>query len=155
MTRELQLEFHKDGKYWELAGVGTLRATNWLGREFIAAAPGREEWRIKRAVAIDPTGAEVVRIADDVISYRDRELQLRGGEPGWTTGRKPYVLTEGDRELARFEPIQWARDKPPHVTIVDEQFAHEEPLLLLYAGLLAARAAGRNAAAAGAGSVTT
>lgn len=49
----------------------------------------------------------------------------------------------------------WARDKPPHITIVDEDFAREEPLLLLYAAYAAHQTAARAAAGAAAGGVST
>jgi hypothetical protein len=80
---------------------------------------------------------------------------MEGGTAGWTTGRAPIVLLEDDRELARFEPKLWARDQPPHITIVDEDFARDEPLLLLYAAFAAHQTAGRASAGAAAGGTTT
>ena len=114
-----------------------MRARNWLGREMIASALGHEEWRFKGGAAIDSTGAEVVHLDGERMTCGGRELRMEGGRAGLTTARAPIALLEGDRELARFEPKMWARDRPPQITIVDEEFAREEPLLLLYAAYAA------------------
>jgi hypothetical protein len=137
MMRELQMVFHKDGRRWEFPGVGSVRATNWRGREMIAAAPGREEWRFKGGTVTDPTGAEVLSHSGGLVTYRGRELSVKEGRAKLFGRREPIVLLEGERELARFEPKMWIRDRAHFFTIVDDDFAREEPLLLLYAAYCA------------------
>jgi hypothetical protein len=70
---------------------------------------------------------------------------------GLLEGRPPFLLLDGDRELARVAPSVWS-EKPTAVTILDEDFAARLPLLLplaLYRAQLIARSRMAGAAAGG------
>ena len=93
----------------------------------------------------DAAGAivAVARLAERRIEYGDRVLRLEGGTTGWLTNRSDVQLLEGDRLLARYEPVPWGNGRQR--VSVDDRAAAEDGLLVL----LASNAAGYWSAAAG------
>jgi hypothetical protein len=161
--RELQLTRNPgDTRQLELAGVGTMRFGNRLGTKATIAAPGRGDWFMQRglfrgpATAHDVAGATVAQVTGSGrVESAGRLLLATTPHQGLLERRPPFLLLEGEHELARVAPTVWS-EKPLDVTILDEAFAERDPQLLLftlYAANLVASARMASAAAAAAGRV--
>ena len=77
------------------------------------------------------------------IELGSRVLRLEGGTSGWVTNRSDVLLVEGDRLLARYEPVPWGDGRQR--IAVDDRAAVQDGLLIL----LASNAAGYWSARAG------
>lgn len=149
-----------DKRRLDLEGVGTVRFTDRLGRQLEISAPGRDPWRVKRPMfrgattITDPAGATVATLVEGGVEHGGRTVRVTTPDTEGLFARyPPFLLLEGDRELARIDPRVWD-EKPVAVTLLDETFAAEEPQLLLLglyrANLIASsRMAGAMATAAG------
>jgi hypothetical protein len=154
---ELQLIRSPDDKRrLDLPGVGSLRFENLWGTKLRITAPGHGEWRIvRRRSGVTVSAADGTTAA----AFTDRGVEHGGVVVEVTTPhqglleRRPFVLVQGDRELARMAPSVWS-EKPTAVTLVDQDFAARHPLLLLLALYRAQLTAQRRMAAAAAGTVT-
>lgn len=127
-----------DKRRLDLPGVGTIRFANRWGTELELSAPGHDPWRIKRpmfrgAMTItDPAGGTAATMDDGGVEHGGRKVRVDAPRQGLLERRPPFLLLEGDRELARIAPRVWD-EKPVAVTLLDESFAEQEPLLLLLA----------------------
>jgi hypothetical protein len=135
--REIELTRSPDEKRrLDLPGVGTVRFENMWGTKLRLSAPGHGEWRVvrsRRGVAVsDMDGAAVASFDGARVEHGDVVVEVRAPQPGLLERRPPFVVVEGERELARIEPKVWS-EKPTAVTIVDDDFAARHPLLLLLA----------------------
>jgi hypothetical protein len=155
---ELQLTRSPDDKRrLDLPGVGSLRFENIWGTKLRLSAPGHGEWRVvrgRRGITVsDPDGRSVASVVDTGVEHGDIAIAVTTPHQGLLDRRPPFVLLEGDRELARMEPSVWS-EKPTAVTLLDEDFAARHPLLLLLALYRAQLTAQRRMAAVAAGTVT-
>ncbi|HMJ96183.1 MAG TPA: hypothetical protein VK486_10035 [Thermoleophilaceae bacterium] len=156
--RELQLTRSPDDKRrLDLPGVGSLRFENLWGTKLRLSAPGHGEWRVvrsRRGVTVsDADGTTVAAFAGKGVEHGDVAIEVTTPHQGLLERRPPFVLLEGDRELARMAPSVWS-EKPTAVTLFDEDFAARHPLLLLLALYRAQLVAQRRMASASAGVVT-
>jgi hypothetical protein len=156
--RELELiRCPDDKRRLDLAGVGSLRFEDLWGRKLRLSAPGHGEWRVvrsRRGVTVsDEAGATVATFTDAGVEHDGVAVDVTTPHQGLLDGRPPFLLLEGDRELARIGPLVW-REKPTPVTLLDEEFAAREPLLLLLALYRAQLVAQSRMASAAAGTVT-
>jgi hypothetical protein len=152
--RELQLvRSTEDKRRLDLAGVGTVRFENMWGTKLCFSTSGGSEWRIagrhRRAVPVrDAAGTTVATIEGRQVAHGDRRVEVTTPRQGIFERRPPFVLLEGDHELARVASRVWS-EKPVDVTVLDEAFVQREPLLFLLALYAANRiASSRQAAAA-------
>ena len=127
----------EDARHLDLEGVGTVRFTDRLGRQLELSAPGRDPWRIRRPMfrgkttITDSSGTTVATMAGDGVEHGGRAVRVATPETeGLFAKSPPFLLVEGERELARIDPRVWD-EKPVAVTLLDEAFAAEEPQLLL------------------------
>jgi len=157
---ELQLIRSVDDKRrLDLHGVGSVRFENMWGTKLCLSAPGHVDWRIARSgrrggiTATDATGAVVATLVGQRVEHGHRSVDVTTPHQGVFDRRPPFVLVEGDRELAKVAPQVWS-EKPVDVTLMDEQFAAEQPHLLLFALWAANRIAASRQAGAAAGGVT-
>jgi hypothetical protein len=155
--RELQLTRSPDDKRrLYLPGVGTVRFENFWGTKLRITAPGHGEWRVvrgRRGVTVsDANGMEVAAFAGARVEHGDVAVEVRTQPQGLLERRPPFLVFEGDRELARVAPSVWS-EKPTAVTVVDEDFAARHPLLLLLALYRAQLIAQSQFAGAAAGAV--
>ena len=138
--RDLQLVRGTDDKRrLDLEDVGSVRFENVWGTKLVLAAPGAGEWWIagrgpfKRAsVATDATGQTVAAFAAGRVEYDDRVVQVTTPDQGLLERRPPFVIVENAHELARVTPRVWD-EKPLDVTLLDEAWASQDPLLFLLA----------------------
>jgi hypothetical protein len=158
--RELQLIRSPDDKRrLDLHGVGSVRFENTWGTKLCLSAPGHVDWRIAgrarrgATTATDATGAVVATLVGRRVEHGHRALDVTTPHQGIFERRPPFVLVEGDREMARVAPQVWS-EKPVDVTLMDEEFAAEQPQLLLFALWVACRIAASRQAGAAAGGVT-
>ncbi|HKG03351.1 MAG TPA: hypothetical protein VKB03_09220 [Conexibacter sp.] len=158
--RELQLIRSVDDKRrLDLHGIGSVRFENMWGTKLCLSAPGHVDWHVARrgrrggTTAIDATGAAVATLDGRRVEHGHRAVDVTTPHQGILDRRPPFVLVEGDRELAKVAPHVWS-EKPVDVTITDEDFAAEEPHLLLFALWAANRIAASRQAGAAAGGVT-
>ena len=158
--RELQLIRSADDKRrLDLHGVGSVRFENMWGTKLCLSAPGHVDWRIAgrwrrgATTATDATGAVVATLVGRRVEHGHRALDVTTPHQGIFDRRPPFVLVEGDREMARVAPQVWS-EKPVDVTLMDEEFAAEQPQLLLFALWVACRIAASRQAGAAAGGVT-
>jgi hypothetical protein len=99
----------------------------------------------------DSDGMTVAAFSRGGVEQGDVAVDVTTPHQGLLERRPPFLLLEGDRELARFAPSVWS-EKPTAVTILDEDFAarHPLPLLLaLYRAQLIAQSRMAGAAAGG------
>jgi hypothetical protein len=138
--RDLQLIRSTDDKRrLDLEGFGSVRFENLWGTKLVIAAPGSGEWRIdgrgpfKRAsVATDAAGTQVAAFSAGRVEYGDRVVEVAAPQQGLLERRPPFEIVEGTRELARVTPRVWD-EKPLDVTLLDEEWASNDPLLFLLA----------------------
>ena len=159
--RELQLiRSAEDKRRLDLDGVGSVRFENIWATKLCVSAPGRVDWRIggraRRGApltATDATGAVVATLVDGRFEHGDRAVAVTTPHQGMFERRPPFVLVEGDREIARVASKVWD-EKPVDVTLIDEDFAAEQPQLLLLGLWVACRIAQSRMAGASVGPVT-
>ena len=157
-VRELQLTRSADDKRrLDLPGVGSLRFENIWGTKLRLTAPGHGEWRVvrrRRGVTVsDADGMTVAAFTGRGVEHGDVAVEVTTPHQGLLDRRPPFLLLEGDRELARMAPSVWS-EKPTAVTLLDEDFAVQHPLLLLLALYRAQLVAASRQAGAAAGGVT-
>jgi hypothetical protein len=152
--RELQLTRSPDDKRrLDLPGVGSVRFENMWGTKLCFSSAGGAEWRIagrrRGPVEVrDALGTTVATIDGRRATQGDRHVDVITPHQGLLERRPPFVLLEGDRELARVASRVWD-EKPIDVTVLDEDFVSREPMLFLVALYAANRiASSRQAAAA-------
>ena len=140
-----------DKRHFVLEGVGEARVTGFW-KPIITLQTPLGTWTFGGKLGLqstvevtDSTGAAVAvaRIAERRIELGSRLLRLDGGTSGWLTSRSEVQLVEGDRLLARYEPVPWGAGRQR--VSVDERAAAEDGLLIL----LASNAAGYWSARAG------
>jgi hypothetical protein len=156
--RELQLTRSTDDKRrLDLPGVGSLRFENIWGTKLRLTVPGHGEWRIvrrRRGVTVsDADGMTVAAFTGRGVEQGDVAVEVATPHQGLLDGRPPFLLLEGERELARMAPSVWS-EEPTAVTLLDEDFAARHPLLLLLALYRAQLVAASRMAGAAAGGVT-
>jgi len=160
-VRELQLiRCVDDKRRLDLQGVGSVRFENFWGTKLCLSAPGHVDWRIAGRArgraplrVTDPAGAAVATLIGRRVEHGHRALEVTTPHQGLLDRRPPFVFVEGDREIARVAPKVWD-EKPVDITLMDEDFAAEQPQLLLFALWVACRIAGSRMAGAAAGGVT-
>jgi hypothetical protein len=127
------------------------------GTKLRLSAPGHGDWRVARGrggpTVTDADGTTVASFAGARIEHGDVAIEVTTPHQGLLERRPPFLLVEGDRELARVAPSVWS-EKPIAVTLLDEDFAAQQPLLLLLALYRAQLIAGSRQAGAAAGGVT-
>ena len=158
--RELQLvRSSNDKRRLDLQGVGSVRFENMWGTKLCLSAPGQVDWRIAgrwrrgATTATDATGAVVATLVGQRVEHGQRAVEVTTPHQGVFDRRPQFVLVENDREIARVAPHVW-NEKPLDVTLMDEDFAAEEPQLLLFALWAANRIAASRQAGAAAEGVT-
>jgi hypothetical protein len=156
--RELQLIRSADDKRrLDLAGVGSVRFENLWGTKLRLTAPGHGEWsvvRSRRGVAVsDAVGMTVAAFSGKGVEHGGVTVEVTTPHQGLLDRRPPFLLLEGDRELARVGPSVWS-EKPLAVTLLDEDFAERHPLLFLLALYRANLVASSRQAGAAAGGVS-
>jgi hypothetical protein len=106
--RELQLTRATDDKRrLDLPGVGSLRFENIWATKLRLTAPGHGEWRVvRRRRGVTVSDADGMTVA----AFTGRGVEQR--DVGPLDRRPPFLLLEGDRELARMAPSVWS-EKPP------------------------------------------
>ena len=134
-----------------------MRFENLWGTKLRITAPGRGDWHVvrrRRGVTVsDADGTTVAAFTHRGVEHGDVAVEVRTPHQGLLDRRPPFLLIDGDRELARIEPSVWS-EKPLAVTILDEDFATRQPLLLLLALYRAQLIAASRHAGAAAGGVT-
>jgi hypothetical protein len=115
--RELQLTRATDDKRrLDLPGVGSLRFENIWATKLRLTAPGHGEWRVvrrRRGVTVsDADGMTVAAFTGRGVEQRDVAVDVTTPHQGPLDRRPPFLLLEGDRELARMAPSVWS-EKPP------------------------------------------
>jgi hypothetical protein len=156
--RELQLtRSTEDKRRLDLPGVGSVRFENIWGTKLRLTAPGHGEWRVVRrrggVTVSDADGMTVAAFTHRGVEHGDVAVEVTTPHQGLLDRRRPFLLLEGDRELARVAPSVWS-EKPTAVTVLDEDFAARHPLLFLVALYRAQLVAASRQAAAAAGTVT-
>src|SRR4051812_43112741 len=127
--RELQIiRSAHEKRRLDVDGIGTVRFENMWGTKLRLSAPGRGDWRISAGwrgganTALDATGAVAATVVDGRIEQGARAVTITKPHRGIFERRPPFVLLEGDHELARVAPHVWS-EKPVDVTLMDEDFA--------------------------------
>jgi hypothetical protein len=135
----LELELRRNEQehlLFELDGFGTVRMLGRLGSEVVAEAPGHGEWHFKPPAladevrATDAAGTLVAVFNARTMTHGDRTLRFEQRKAGFFRTAGPHVLLDGDHELLR---VGWRSPPTVDVTIVDEDAARAEPLLVLFA----------------------
>ena len=157
LTRDPQ-----DKRRNDLPGIGTVRFTSAFAHKTVLSAPSHGDWHLRGRIMLrdvthisDQTGIEIGTFTSSrsTIEIGDRTLHVLQAREGWTGGAKPVELVEDERPLVRYAPWSWDGRRPVTVKILDEEFAAEEPLIVLlglygalqYAISRSASAAARNA----------
>jgi hypothetical protein len=158
--RELQLTRSPgDKRQLELPGVGSIRFENRLGTTATIAAAGCGDWHMSRGlfrgptIATDAAGVTVAQITRSGVESAGRVLVPTTPHQGPLDRRPPFMLVEGERELARIAPHVW-NENPLDVTVLDDVFAERDPQLFLFALYAANLIASSRMASAAAGGVT-
>ncbi len=133
-----EVTFVRGKRRHDLPGVGSVRLTSRWGNKAVVSAPGHPEWRLSGRVwfrevthVADQAGVEIATYTQTHgIAYGERSLRVRPPRQGLTDKAKPVELSEDGQVLATFSPYPWGL-KPVTVTILDEDFARAEPLLIL------------------------
>jgi len=149
----------QDKRHMVLPGVGEARVSGFW-KPVITLITPLGTWTFGGKLGLqstvevtDAAGAVVVvaRIAERRIDHAGRELRLEGGTSGWLTNRSDVQLVEGDRVLARYEPVPWGNG---HQRVnVDERAAVEDGLLILLASNIAGYWSARAGIAGAAGGI--
>jgi hypothetical protein len=146
----------------DLPGIGTVQFTSAWGNKAVLSAPGHPEWHLRGRLMFrdvthvaDQTGIELGTFTRSkrAIEVGGRTLVVRMPKESLTSGPKPVELLEDERMLARYAPWAWDGERPVTVTLLDEEFARAEPLMVLlglygtlqYAIMRSAKAATGNA----------
>ena len=150
-----------DKRHYILPGVAEAHVTGFW-KPVVTLSDGRTSWSFggklglrSKVQAVDVSGVPIA-VADfnaRTIEYRGRSFRIVGGEVegAWKGTRTDVELFEGDRLVARFEPTQWGfigGDGSQRMW-VDEQFAAQEGLLVMFASNGAGHWRARDAARAG------
>jgi hypothetical protein len=135
--RELQLTRSPDDKRrLDLPGVGYLRFENMWGTKLRLCAPGQGQWRVARSrggpTVTGEDGATAATFAGAGVERDGVAIEVRAPLQGLFERRPPFLLVNGDRELARVASAVWS-EKPTAVTLLDEEFVAQHPLLFLLA----------------------
>lgn len=139
----------EDHRRFDIAGIGTIRLLRRFNGGWELEAPAHGQWATKFppfakvTSATDALGTVTATFSkrDQTITTRGRTLRLDGGmRPDGARRRQPLVLFEDDRELVRYECAAWsgATKRQIEVSIVEEQMARDEPLLVLFGAFAAA-----------------
>jgi hypothetical protein len=159
--RELQLVRSADDKRrLDLEGVGSVRFENIWGTKLVLTASGGGAWRIagrgpfrRSSAATDALGTTVATMSRRGVEQGDRVVEVTTPHQGLLERRPPFVIVENGRELARVAPRVWD-EKPLDVTLLEEEFAANDPLLFLLTLYRAQLVAASRQAGAAAGGVT-
>ncbi len=154
----------EDHRRFDLGGIGTIRLLRGFNRGWVLEAPAHGQWATKLPMfakvtrATDALGTVTATFSkrDQTITTDGRTLRLDGGKRAeGERRREPLVLFEGDRELVLYECAAWSgvTRHQIEVTIVEEQMARDEPLLVLFgafaAAIIATKLSGLDAGAVG------
>ncbi len=135
LTRDAQ-----DKRRNDLPGVGTVRFLSAFAHKTLLSAPGHGDWRLSGRLML----RDVTRITDQAgieigtftrskraIELGHRTLLVWTPKESLTSGPQPVELIEDERVLARYAPWVWDGRRPITVTILDEELARAEPLVVL------------------------
>ncbi len=154
---DLQLVRSPDNKrHLDLAGVGGVEFTNRWGTKLVFTSTSGVQWRIdgsgpfrRSSEATDVAGVAVAAFTRQGIEHAGRVIDITTTDQGLFERRPPLLIREGEHDLVRVAARVWD-EKPIDVTVLDERFAADEPLLLLFAlfgaNLVAAKRQARAAA---------
>jgi hypothetical protein len=149
-----------DRRHMVLPGVGEARVSGFW-KPIVTLHTSLGTWTFGGKLGLqstvevfDPAGVTVAvaRIAERRIELGARVLRLEGGTSGWVTNRSDVLLLEGDRLLARYEPVPWGNG---HQRVaVDDRAAVEDGLLILLASNAAGYWSGRAGMSGAAGGIS-
>lgn len=126
-------------RHLDLAGVGSVEFANRWGTKLVFTSTSDVEWRIdgsgpfrRSSEATDVAGAVVAAFTSRGIEHAGRVIDVKTTDQGLFERRPPFLIREGERDLVRVAARVWD-EKPIDVTVLDERFAVDDPLLLLFA----------------------